>query len=82
MSTKLSVIKFDHDRMASDCEVLSTDEIGLYVRQRVWVDLTVNGDLGEMFESELVGKTVTVDRFQPHEFLGIGVRLLPEGEAA
>ena len=78
MSTTLRVNSFHDGRMCSDCTVLKSSDPDMYVGKRVYVDLTVNGELGEIFEHALVGKTVEVDRFQPLELLGIGVRIKEE----
>lgn len=75
MTTVLKVLRFDSQRMHSDCEVVSTDVSTFYVGQRILVDLTVNGGFGDTPESELVGKVVEVNRFHPYEYLGIGVKL-------
>ena len=76
MTTKMKVIHFCYDRMSSKCDVLSTEEQNMYVGQTLYVDLTVNADFGEMHEKELVGKVVEVDRFQPLELIGIGVKVV------
>jgi len=81
MTTVLKVLRFDENRMCSICKIISTDDPSQYVGREFWVDLTVNADLGDMFEQELVGKTVEVDRFQPFEMIGVGVKIVDEQEA-
>jgi hypothetical protein len=75
VTTILRVDSFHERRMLSSCTVLESDDPTLYKGCSLWVDLTVSADFGEMPERELVGKTVEVDRFQPFELIGVGVRI-------
>lgn len=77
MATELKVVAFDTRKMCSRVEVIETDDTEFPLRQgqQLYVDLTVNADFGEMPESDLVGKTVIVERFQAHELFGIGVKI-------
>jgi hypothetical protein len=78
MSLVLFVESFDKLRMSSVCRVVScSDEYqNVYVGKKIRIDLTVDAGFGDMPEKELVGKTVTVERLYPCEFIGIGVKLL------
>lgn len=83
MTTVLKVLKFDENRLASRCKVIATDEDPsslIYVGKEMYVDLTVDAGFGDMPESELVGKTVTVEKFQAHEYIGVGVKLAINAE--
>jgi hypothetical protein len=82
MSTTLKVLSFNENRLHSLCKVIKSDDpILFYLGKEIHVDLTVNADFGEMPETELVGKTVEVERFLPFELCGIGVRIVEQGIA-
>lgn len=74
MTTKLFIESYDSEKLRSNCVVVESDD-GLSIGKRIYADLTVDGAFGEMPESELVGKTVTVDYLQPYEVIGVGVRI-------
>lgn len=75
MTTTLQINSFHEGRLCSECTVLESTDPSMYTGKRVYVDLTVNADFGDVLERELVGKTVEVDRFQPFELIGVGVRI-------
>lgn len=75
MSLVLFVKKFDEDRLHSICRVLSCSDSTQVFWGDIRIDLTVDAGFGEMPERELVGKTVSVDRLQPCEYIGVGVKL-------
>lgn len=74
MGCKLLVKSFDENKLLSRCKVISHDEIG-YLASEIWIDLTVNADFHDMPEKNLVGKTVTVDKLQTCEYIGVGVKI-------
>ena len=78
MTVVLFVKEFNKDRLHSVCRVVRSNTSDLYVGQEIRIDLTVDAGFGETPESELVGKTVTVDRLQPCEFIGAGVKIFEE----
>ena len=78
MTTKILVLYYNNEKLSSNCLVISDDEYGLSKGREIWIDLTVNADFGESPESELVGKTIIIDRLQPFEFIGIGCRIVEE----
>lgn len=75
MTTELEVLEFVESRMLSKCRVVYTDGNMCSIGDRVYVDLTVNADLGEMPERELVGKTVIVEELRPCEYIGVRVKI-------
>jgi hypothetical protein len=75
MSLVLFVKEFDEDRMHSICKVVSCNDNQFRIGEQIRIDLTVDAGFGEMPEKELVGKTVSVERLQPCEFIGVGVKL-------
>ena len=78
MTTTLKINSFHEGRMCSECTVLKSTDPSMHAGRRLYVDLTVNADFSDVLESELVGKTVEVDRFQPFELIGVGVRIKEE----
>lgn len=72
MSTLLQVLRFDSNRLTSECKVIESDDKNFHVGQQIHVDLTVCGDFNEMRESDLVGKVVEVQNFQPYEYIAYG----------
>ena len=61
--------------MHSICKVMSCNDNQFRIGEQIRIDLTVDAGFGEMPEKELVGKTVSVERLQPCEFIGVGVKL-------
>ena len=72
MATLLKVLSFNQKRFSSYCKVIASDNPDFYTGQEFYVDLTVDAGFVDMAESQLVGKIVEVQRFQPYEFIGVG----------
>ena len=75
MSLVLFVKEFDEYRMHSVCKVVSCDDNQFHIGEQIRIDLTVDAGFGEMPEKQLVGKTVSVKRLEPCEFIGVDVKL-------